>query len=47
MNENVVLLTPQEASERLQKVQTLIRAQHLDAILVTDNANIFYLCVVN
>lgn len=44
MNENVVLLTPQEAAKRLQKVQTLIRAQHLDAILVTDNANIFYLC---
>jgi len=44
MNENVVVLEQHEATRRLDKVQALIREHHLDAILVSDTANIFYLC---
>lgn len=44
MNENLLLLTSDEARLRREKVQRLMRDRGVDALLVSDNANVLYLC---
>ena len=44
MEENLLLLTSDEARLRREKVQRLMRDNGVEALLVSDNANVLYLC---
>lgn len=43
MEENLVLLSLDEAAARREKVQRMLREKGIDALLVSDNANLFYM----
>jgi len=44
MDENLILLPESEAAARLSRLQEMLREVGVDGLLVSDNANVLYLC---
>lgn len=44
MDENLILLPSDEVALRHGKVQAMLHEAGIDGLIVSDNANLFYLC---